>query len=165
MKPRLLEPVLEGFLPCTLRLMGVRLSSFRDQKQMLLKGRLDWNFDTFLQLLRKSISDKSKIKKRYFYIHIFIHISYIPPPSKGCQLNPKGWFLKTPCNGPMWHPKWFRSRFIVYTFFISEISTLGPTKKVVIFAWVIFEKVESTSVNIFLPKESKVRTLNMEIFF
>lgn len=36
---KLLEPVLEGFLPCTLRLMGVRLSSFRDQKQMLLKGQ------------------------------------------------------------------------------------------------------------------------------
>eukprot|EP00438_Fugacium_kawagutii_P030013 Skav214956 [mRNA] locus=scaffold2320:208787:213556:- [translate_table: standard] len=37
---KLLEPVLESFLPCTLRLMGVRVSSFRDQKQLLLKGHL-----------------------------------------------------------------------------------------------------------------------------
>eukprot|EP00435_Cladocopium_sp_Y103_P027055 s1977_g6.t1 len=36
---KLLEPVLESFLPCTLRLMGVRISSFRDQKQLLLKGQ------------------------------------------------------------------------------------------------------------------------------
>lgn len=56
MKPRLLEPVLEGFLPCTLRLMGVRLSSFRDQKQMLLKGRLDWNFETGVATSQKSAS-------------------------------------------------------------------------------------------------------------
>ena len=38
---RHLEPVLESFLPCTLRLMGVRISCFRDQKQLLLKGPLD----------------------------------------------------------------------------------------------------------------------------
>lgn len=34
-----LTPVLESFLPCTLRLMAVRISCFRDQKQLLLKGQ------------------------------------------------------------------------------------------------------------------------------
>ena len=36
---RLLEPVLEEFLPAKLRLMGVRISGFRDQRQVLCKGQ------------------------------------------------------------------------------------------------------------------------------
>ena len=31
----------------------------------------------------------------------------LPAHSKGCQLNPKGWWSKTPCNicnGTIWHP-------------------------------------------------------------
>lgn len=36
---RLLEPVLEEFLPAKLRLMGVRISGFRDQKTVLCKGQ------------------------------------------------------------------------------------------------------------------------------
>ncbi|CAJ1396227.1 unnamed protein product [Effrenium voratum] len=36
---KLLEPILEEQLPCSLRLMGVRVSGFRDQRQQLSKGQ------------------------------------------------------------------------------------------------------------------------------
>ena len=28
----------------------------------------------------------------------------LPAPSKGCQWNPKGWWIFPPCNGTIWHP-------------------------------------------------------------